>query len=498
MKKIFRFSLLALFISIASCEDATDIVQESELNEEAAYRNVDDLQSGLNGVYANYGPDFGGNGNGDIILFNDLFTDNIKRGISSNGQGNSEYNFNINTNTNFPNTIWSNRYATINYANRVLRNIDRVIIGASDADIERANHIKAQLLALRALCHFDLFQYFTVDYQNPDSPSVIVMDFVPPLGAVYPRNTVSEVLTLVLSDLEQANALLSDSANDTFYITHDALNVIKARVLLFRGDAANYNELELITEEILVNHPIININGPNTPQDFVDFWSDNNLNDPAIAEDIWTLFRGADDSNVASLFYANSTDLDGSPFFEMSNQLYDSYATSDIRKEQGVWIDESSTINGSNRILLINKYPGGNIGQLSNHIKLFRSAEILLIKAEAEARQGKFDEAEQSVQSLRVARYIGTTPSVPQYDNLTEALDDILLERRRELCFEGHRYLDLKRIGAEINVNINRAPADCASFAAPCDLPSTDYRFTMPIPRVEVDANPTIMQNPNY
>ena len=87
MKNIFRFGFLALFMATVSREDATDIIQEGELSEEAAYRTVDDLQSGLNGVYAQYGPDFGGNGLGDVILFNDLFTDNFKRGFQSNGQG---------------------------------------------------------------------------------------------------------------------------------------------------------------------------------------------------------------------------------------------------------------------------------------------------------------------------------------------------------------------------------------------------------------------------
>lgn len=492
MKNIFKFSFLALFIAVASCEDATDIVQESELNEETAYQTVDDLQSGLNGVYAAYGPDFGDNNGGDYIQFNDLFTDNIKRGFQSSGQGATEYAFIINSVTSFPQTIWGNRYGTINFANRVLRNIDRVTENASDADIARANHIRSQLLALRALSHFDLLQYFTPDYKNPSSPSVIIMDFVPELGAVFPRNTVSEVFDFVLSDLEAAENLMDPGAFDTFYLTPDALKAIKARVLLFRDNPADYATIEQLTEELLVSHPIIT-----NADNYDNFWADANLTDNNIKEDIFTLFRGASDNAIADLWYANETNINGSPVFEMSNELYDLYTSNDIRKS--VFVDATSDLDGENRTILIDKYPGSSVGLLVNHVKLLRSSEMLLIKAEVEARQGKFAEAAASVQSLRVARHIGNPqPELPVYSNLTEALRDILLERRKELCFEGHRYLDLKRIGKEINVGISRDPRDCASFSAPCDLPPTDYRFTMPIPRDETNANPSIVQNPGY
>jgi hypothetical protein len=63
--------------------------------------------------------------------------------------------------------------------------------------------------------------------------------------------------------------------------------------------------------------------------------------------------------------------------------------------------------------------------------------------------------------------------------------------------FEGHRYLDLKRLGAAGNRSIDRDATECAGLAG-CTLPVSDYRFTMPIPQLEVTGNPTIQQNPNY
>lgn len=117
--KIFAIAII-LNSFLFSCSDATDIVQINELNEDAAYQSLADLQSGLNGVYAAYGPDSGNNGAGDALFFNTIFTDNAKRGLDSNGQGSQLYSFILQSGSGVAQTIWANRYSTINYANRVL------------------------------------------------------------------------------------------------------------------------------------------------------------------------------------------------------------------------------------------------------------------------------------------------------------------------------------------------------------------------------------------
>lgn len=492
MKNIFKLSLLALFIGFTSCEDATDIIQESELNDEAAFQTVQDLQSGLNGVYAAYGPDFGGNGDGDMIVFNDLFTDNIKRGLNSSGQGNQEYSFILQPNTGFPNTLWSNRYATINFANRVLRAFDRLSPEFDATEMQTANRIKAQLLALRALCHFDLLQYFTPDYSNPQSPSVIIMDFVPELSDIFPRNTAGEVFEFVNNDLDTAADLIgSTNSGDIFYVNQDVIKAIKARVALFEG---NYELAGTLAGELIADYPLVT-----NAVDFEAIWDDTFIDEadsPAAGREvIFALARIQGDNDIAGNFYANETTIDGSPFYEMSNQLYDLYPAADARKS--IWVDATSDLTGSDRIILIDKYKGGPAGLMINHVKLFRTAEMYFIRAEVEARAGNLTGAATSIQQLRAKRF-ATAPAAPVFTSQNEALAEILLERRKELCFEGHRYLDLKRLGGELGIGINRDPRDCASFSAPCDLLANDYRFTLPIPLNETSPNPTIEQNPGY
>ncbi len=86
--------------------------------------------------------------------------------------------------------------------------------------------------------------------------------------------------------------------------------------------------------------------------------------------------------------------------------------------------------------------------------------------------------------------------------NLTvksDLLDAILLERRKELAFEGFRYLDIKRIGALANQSIDRNITDDLIKTVPTTISNTDYRFTLPIPQDEISASGSIIvQNPNY
>lgn len=478
MKRIFKFSLIALMAAgFTACEDAYNITQESELSEEVAFQTVDDLESGLSGAYEMYNPDAGG----DVVFLSAVFTDEIKRGLNSNGSGSETYSFLLNGLSGEPGQIWASRYFCINRINRVLRNFDRVLANASAADIVRANNFKGQLFALRALCHFDIYQYFTPELQNPNSPSAIIMDFVPDIKEVFPRNTAGQVVSFILADLDAANALLGTAhSQDAVYLTHDAVEFIRAKTLLYSNSTGNAATVETIAENLIEFHPITDVGYENLWQDDLS----------GTDEDIWTLFRGLGGGGVANIFYANETNRTGAVYLEVSYGLVESYPAGDIRLS--ILLDETSSPTN----FFLNKYPGSSRGLLTNHFKAFRASEMALIKAEAEARQGKLAEAAQTIFDLRAARITGAL--MPNYINLDAALEDILLERRRELAFEGHRYIDLKRIGREAGVNLDRDPRDCASFSAPCTLSTSDYRFTLPIPSVETNPNPGIQQNPNY
>lgn len=485
MKKLFKYSLFVLAISVFSCQDATDIVQKDELNEEAAFQTVGDLQSGLIGVYDAYGPDFGGNGDGDAILWNDLFTDNFKRGDANQGQGSQEYNFILQPATTLANNIWSNRYGTINRINRVLNAYNRLYDGFSDEDKVAADQIKGQLLVMRALCHFDLFEYFTPDYDDQAGLAVIKMDFVPNPLDVFQRNTVAEIVEFVNADIEEAYTLLGTvNAGNVGFVNQNVAKALQARVAVVTGN----NALALSLSDELVGDVALAL-----PTAYAAMFQ-RAAGAGEAGELIFSLVRLPADTDIAQLYYFNNVSLVGNPFFEASLQFYNLFEVGDVRMD----VNFDPETDPANDVILIGKYQGTAAAPLANDVPVFRSSEMQLIKAEALARQGDLAGAAAAVQALRVARYSSNVPTAPVFTSLSGALTEILLERRKELAFEGHRWLDLKRLGGELGIGVNRLASDAASFSAPASLSANDYRFTMPIPQDELSANGVITQNPGY
>ena len=70
-------------------------------------------------------------------------------------------------------------------------------------------------------------------------------------------------------------------------------------------------------------------------------------------------------------------------------------------------------------------------------------------------------------------------------------LTDLYEERRRELCYEGHELFDLARTQRSlVRVDYDGAVNQNIDFP--------DYRWAMPIPQAEMDANENMEQNPGY
>ena len=122
---------------------------------------------------------------------------------------------------------------------------------------------------------------------------------------------------------------------------------------------------------------------------------------------------------------------------------------------------------------------------------------LILAECEVGSATPNLAAAATLVQSVRTAR--GTGQTLPVFANAQAAWSAILLERRKELAFEGHRYLDIKRLAALAgNQGITRDNTDDDIVDQPLTLALTDYRFTLPIPQSEIAGNVNIQQNPGY
>ncbi len=496
-KKIFYF--LGLAAMLTACNDAIDITQPGRLDADAAFENVADLQAGLYGVYDNY----------DIsteIAFSSIFTDELSIGFDNGGQGLADYGFILNPGSVAPASFWTGAYAAINSANRLIEAAASITPEAGEE--AQYDQILGEAYFLRALAHFFLQSYYTTDYEDDNALGVIAVDFVPTIDQLLLRNTNAEVFGLIEADLDRANSLMGNDTSDPTFANKDAVLALRARMAAYRG---NYTLAASASQTLLDKYGLANraqyegvfLDTDNTE---VIFKLERTNND--------TYDRQGSTGSAATGGWAGArfafvdATLAGSPYFEMGRSLFNLLDPTDIRYDVNVAPtslidpDYATNNNPATDILVIQKYPGSEGQPLMNDLKVFRGSEMLLIRAEAYADAGAINGATNSaaalLKQLNDARF-GTDTALPVFANETEAFAAILDARRIELAFEGHRYKDLKRLGARANKGVEKDAIDCA-FNGACTLSATDFRFTFPLPIVEFNANPGLraQQNPGY
>ena len=130
--------------------------------------------------------------------------------------------------------------------------------------------------------------------------------------------------------------------------------------------------------------------------------------------------------------------------FGVSYDLYNLYLDEDYRKQLYFTnlydVDEETTINSDS--LGLRKYNRTLQRSYVSDIFTLRVAEAYLNAAEAYAMQNKEQEALNLLNELRSNRIMNYTSQTYTQAGLVQQIRD---ERRRELCFEGHRWFDLRR-----------------------------------------------------
>jgi len=548
IKLVLISSVIALFMA-SSCEDAYNIIQPGEFND-ANLKTLDDLQAYLNaGVYgsATISPEIG---------FTGIFTDETGVGRGNGGQNLTTHRFFLNSDDGFAFSIWYGSYETINRVNRVLRmtkdpdaegpELAQIPAPTDPTELTQYNSILAEARALRAFSYLRLLTYFSPDMSNDNALGVMyVGDKVAEASDRFPRVANAEIFTAMEADMDFAYANVATT--DYKHVTKNMINAMRARFYLYRK---NYTLAKQYAQDVIANAGValtvatpVPTPAPTNPNYTVYVASNpSSLGAPTSAwnnsfygtsstnpyrkmwadasgsqgEIIFALDRPASGSweNVASNFTTNTTSASGSPLYEVSRSLFNELRSvpGDVRRYANV--DPTSVINQNydqpgvdyiaTDVLVIDKYPGKPSFPLRNDLKVFRLSEMYFILAECLVHEGTLnggtntDSAASIIKKIRDSRnFLGTQP-LPVYADATAALTDILYERRKELCFEAHRYIDIKRLGPVTGKSIERHFTDDQIQGAELTIPNNDYRFTMPIPRAELNANGSIEQNQGY
>lgn len=477
--------LVVAFLGMAafSCQDAIDIVQPGELYEETTFQTVKDLQLGLNGVYPAMTID-------NEISHASIWTDECRIGANNGGQGISDggYAFVLNPLSDAAGSVWQSNYALINFSNRILRASQYVTVKPGEE--ATFNDVLAQAHILRAWGHFKLLCYFSTDLTDDNALGVILMDHVPAITEKPTRSTNGEVFAFIDDELATyTNQLTSNAANqDRNLISPDFVIAFKARMAAYRG---RYTEALPLAQQLIDTYGL-------TPRNqYSKIWTDSGTLTAADNEVIFRLKRVQGDSRIGSIWATNfsTPEEGGSLIYEMSTGLMQHFmsASSDVRGDS--FLKKSSVSNG---MYPIYKYHGTSSTPMLNDAKIFRTSEMYFIKAEALTAAGDYNGAQQALQAVNNARY-STTSLIPTLDSAEEAWEEILKQRSYELCYEGHRYLDMKRLAKKANIDLERNSSDCAVNGA-CSLSKDSYKWTFPIPQAELQGNANIkpQQNPGY
>ncbi len=452
-----------MILLTVSCDDQLEQEPIGFLSDENTFETLENLQQGLNGAYAR------ATMQEHNIRF-DIITDEVRIGPDNGGQSVNFYNFNLNSQSPEADSLWRASYGLINQVNRVLDGVSTVNL--EEGQQAELRNIRGQLYGLRAYAHWELLQWFATSYTDGSALAVPYVDFVVTIEEL-PRNTVTEVLAGINADLAMAQELLA-AGNGVDFVNTDMLTALRARINLYTEE---FGEAGTLAQSLIQKYPLADRSA------YQDMFEDTDN-----TEVIFKLRRTPADFPIGNLWYFN---VGGGvfPFLEMSNDLFDVLDVDDIRYDVNYWEEESDP--GNNRYF-IGKYraPG-----FVNDLKVFRVSEMYLIKAEAQARQGNLTDAAQTLKQLRDARF-GTGTPLESFSGPEEAMEAILEERRIELAYEGHRYLDIRRTRDLTGTGIIRDPRDCASQN--CELPASDYRFNPPIPFAELNANDNMEQNPGY
>jgi starch-binding outer membrane protein, SusD/RagB family len=456
------FSLLA----ITSCKKQLDLSPTDSLINANAFRTLSDAQSGANEVYARYGT------YANTMYQNSLLSDEAKLGKDNSGQGALTYRYQYSADATSGGDVTSTfggYYFVIDQANRVLSALPSVI--ASPSEEPRRNILRGQLLALRAVAHFGILQAYCGNFNPADPKGIAYMTSSDP-AAKPARLDMGSALSAIEGDLNTAFNLLPAVTAATFTDTvmnQVNINAYRARIALYKGDYANaitYSNF-VITAAV---RPLA------TTTNYSTIWNDS---DPTLE----TLFRirTGPGTFVGSLF----TTTGGLIYIAPSDKLINKFGLGDIRK--------ANFIGGTSPFFFVNKFFTSSRGARAVDVKACRISEIYLIRAEANAKLAtpNLTAAAADLNLLRSQRITG-------YVNATFAtapilIDAILEERYKELCFEGFRFLDLKRN----NLPVQRDITDVTS-ATWQTLPTGNYRFVLPIPQYEILANPNSVQNNGY
>ena len=420
------------------------------------------------------------------------------------------YNYQRLVNNSRANSLWSLSYKIIVGTNIILEQINA---GESDKN----DQIIAENLYIRSLMYFYLTNLFGKPYNQGTENLAVPIKLSSNVNENNPRNTVGEVYAQMEKDLLEAESLFKENKGN-IYATKESTQALLARLYLYKEDQAkaleyankviNSGKYSLLStaeyKDFAVKAP------ENNPEAIfaIKFVKDVDYKDNGWYT-IGSMYANIQGSGWGEM-YASRSYLEAVRKYPedvrysliepvvLDNKVWKAYYVNDALKYENVTVtkngddytyvdtDNSSKqlikesngagayqyyiqIAGKKRTVLIDHLLDARNGYLKYYILkcsgqegqahlwspvISRLSEIYLIRAEAYAKLGQTQQAEDDVNMIRKRAGIPVAGliTIGNLGNRT-ALDAVLDERQLELAWEGHRKFDIFRNGRTLDRN---------------------------------------------
>jgi hypothetical protein len=471
MKKISLILFTVVFLAACNKKEL-DLYPYNQIETTQAFNTTNDVDLALGGVYNGLRA-AGSYYQGDWNIAFEVVSDNLV--LNQQGRLSQQTFYNWQYTGNGTSGLFGNAYALIRRANAIIENIGKVT--ATDS---YKNNVKAQALAARGLLHFDLSRVYGKTFTNATEKDSTAPYVTSTDATLVPgKMAVKDVYALVVADLTNAEAMIGTS-NGVGKISKAAVQGILSKVYLYMGE---WDKSIAAATAALGSTPAIG-----TIATFPSIWTD--------ASEVGVLFKIkntlTDNSNTLGVNYWQNTGGIKSEY-NVDYDFFKLFKSNDVRTATYI---QTSAFNAVtyNHVMKYAGKTGFPAGVLDG--KVLRSAEVLLNRAEANYRNGNSTAALADLNLLKTNRYTGhTNVSLSG----TALLNEILLERRLELAFEGDRFFDLKRRNEGVTRSGKGDKADGTGTAALfLTLAPGDFKFSFPFPQSELNFNKNLTQVAGY
>ena len=321
-------------------------------------------------------------------------------------------------------SFYNQAYTYINRWNTIISLVDD-----SKGEASTKQLAKAEAKIFRAYDHFLLVNTYAKGYDPQTAATdggICIMDKFD-LEAQPSKSTVAQVYAFIQKDIDEALPYLQEKPMDVYHPSLAFAYAFKAKVHLFKREIASAKAAA--EKSLSYNNKIF---------DMVAYNTQGGPNVVAVP--------AANNIEVLSYMYMTGyTEMNFAYQYIISPELRTLFGTNDARFN--LFFNTTSTTNldqGSNTAYwatVYTKFFYPTVGM--------KTTEVYLMLAECYAREDKFTEAVDVLNTLRAKRILSGTVNLAVPTTRKETMDLVINERRKELLLGFNRFFDLKRLNTE-------------------------------------------------